>query len=329
MHDVISAVGLRLRCASLAVLLALAGCGARDDGRFTGYAEAELVYVAPGIGGTLETLAVARGQRVERGAALFALDTAAEAAARAAAEARLAAAAAQAANLRKGRRPPEVRAVEQQLAQARANLEASTAQLARSEKLVEQGFLSPLQLDTLRAAKERDAARVRELEAQLVVAREAARPDEIAAADAQRRAAEYEVEQSRWREDQKRRAAPVAGLVFDVLFRVGEWVPAGTPVAALLPDGALKLRFFVPQPRLARIRVGSRVEVGCDGCAPGLDAVVTFISPRAEFTPPVIYSNESRSKLVFMVEARPSEAARAALKPGQPIDVRLAAEPGT
>jgi HlyD family secretion protein len=316
----------RLRRAALAALLALAACGARDSGRFTGYAEADLVHVAPGIAGTLQSVAVARGQRVEQGAALFALDTDAEAAARAAAEARLAAAAAQAANLRKGRRPPEVRAVEQQLAQARANLEASTAQLARSEKLVEQGFLSPLQLDTLRSAQERDAARVRELEAQLIVARTAARPDEIAAAEAQRRAAAYDVEQSRWREEQKRRTAPVGALVFDVLFRVGEWVPAGAPVIALLPDGALKLRFFVPQPQLARIHVGGRVEVGCDGCPAGLDAVVTFVSPQAEFTPPVIYSNESRSKLVFLVEARPSEAARAALKPGQPIDVRLAPE---
>jgi HlyD family secretion protein len=315
-----------LQSAALVLALALAACGAREDGRFTGYAEADLVYVAPGIAGTLQSVAVARGQRVAKDAVLFALDTDAEAAARAAAEARLAAAAAQAANLRKGRRPPEVRAVEQQLAQARANLEASTAQLARSEKLVEQGFLSPLQLDTLRSAQERDLARVRELEAQLVVARQAARPDEIAAAEAQRRAAAFDVEQSRWREEQKRRTAPVAALVFDVLFRVGEWVPAGAPVIALLPDGALKLRFFVPQPQLARIHVGSRVEVSCDGCPPGLDAVVTFVSPQAEFTPPVIYSNESRSKLVFLVEARPAEAARAALKPGQPIDVRLAPE---
>lgn len=312
--------------AVLAALLALAACGARDDGRFTGYAEADLVYVAPGIAGTLQSLAVARGQRVAKDAVLFALDTDAEAAARAAAEARLAAAAAQAANLRKGRRPSEVRAAEQQLAQARANLEASTAQLARSEKLVEQGFLSPLQLDTLRAMQQRDAARVRELEAQLAVARQAARPDEIAAADAQRRAAAYDVEQARWRQEQKRRVAPGDALVFDVLFRVGEWVPAGAPVIALLPDGALKLRFFVPQPQLARIRVGSRVAVSCDGCPTGLDAVVSFVSPQAEFTPPVIYSNESRSKLVFLIEARPSEAARAALKPGQPIDVRLAAE---
>ncbi len=309
--------------AALVLALALAACGARDEGRFTGYAEADLVYVAPGGAGTLQALAVARGQRVAKGAVLFALDNDAEAAARAATEARLAAAAAQAANLRKGRRPPEVRAVEQQLAQARANLEASTAQLARSERLVEQGFLSSLQLDTLRSAQERDLARVRELEAQLVVARLAARPDEIAAAEAQRRAAAFDVEQSRWREEQKRRVAPADALVFDVLFRVGEWVPAGAPVIALLPDGALKLRFFVPQTQLARIRVGSRVEASCDGCPAGLDAVVTFVSPQAEFTPPVIYSNESRSKLVFLVEAQPSEAARAALKPGQPIDVRL------
>ena len=95
-------------------------------------------------------------------------------------------------------------------------------------------------------------------------------------------------------------------------------------MVALLPDGAVKLRFFVPPSALPRLAPGDTVQVGCDGCPDGLTARVSFVATQAEFTPPVIYSNESRSKLVFMVEARPQGEAVRALRPGQPIDVRLA-----
>jgi HlyD family secretion protein len=107
------------------------------------------------------------------------------------------------------------------------------------------------------------------------------------------------------------------------MYRVGEWVPAGAPVVALLPPGALKLRFFVPEPLLAQASIGRALAISCDGCASGLTAQVRYVSPQAEFTPPVIYSNGSRSKLVFMVEAAPSDTS--ALKPGQPVDVRFQA----
>jgi len=309
-----------LAATSLALSM-LAGCSNNDGSSLPGYIEAELVYVSSSIGGTLTSLAVARGQRVVAGAELFHLDTDAEALARAEAQARVEQAQAQSANLRKGRRPLELRALEQQLAQARAALSASTAQLERNEKLVQQGFLSASRLDDLRAARDRDDAQVREAQAQLANARDAARPDEIVAADAQARAAQQVVEQQRWREGQKTRRAPVAGVVFDVPLRIGEWVQPGNPVVVLLPDGAVKLRFFVPQALLASVRIGQQVSMSCDGCPAGLQASVDFVSPQAEFTPPLVYSHESRGKLVFMVEARPAPGT--ALKPGQPVDVKL------
>jgi HlyD family secretion protein len=116
-------------------------------------------------------------------------------------------------------------------------------------------------------------------------------------------------------------------VVQDVMYRPGEWVAQGSPVVALLPDGAIKVRFFVPQAALARIRVGDSVAVSCDGCSPGMAAHVAFVSDQAEYTPPVIYSNESRAKLVFMVEAKPDEKTAPQLKPGQPVDVRLSPGP--
>ena len=316
-------VGNGLVAALLGVAV-LAGCTRTDPNRFGGYAEAEFVYVGPAISGRVQAIDVQRGQRVERGAPLFRLEPDPESYERASAAARAEQAASQASNLRKGKRVDEIRAIEQQLEQARAALELSSAELARNTALVQQGFLSAGRVDELRSARDRDAARVREMQAQLAVAKTAARPDEIAAAEAAQRAAESDVSLAKWREQQSHGVAPVSAVVHDVTYRVGEWVPQGAPIVTLLPDGALKLRFFVPQEALSRIAPGDTVNVACDGCPSGMSAQVRFISTQAEFTPPVIYSNESRSKLVFMVEAQPQGDAATRLRPGQPIDVRLA-----
>lgn len=291
----------------------------------SGYAEAELVFVAPPTAGLLQTLAVQRGDRVGTGQLLYKLEADAQTLARDAAAARQERAEAQAQNLRKGKRPAELQAIDQQLAQARAAQAVSQAALQRQQQLVAQGFVSALRLDELVAARDRDAARVQELQAQRVLASEAARSDEIAAAAAEARAGSAELALAAWREGQMQRKAPAEALVYDVLYRVGEWVPAGAPVVSLLPPGALKLRFFVPEAMLAQAVVGREVTVSCDGCAAGLRARIRYVSPQAEFTPPVIYSNDSRSKLVFMAEAEP--AAAADLKPGQPVDVRFAKAP--
>jgi len=306
----------------LAVLAAVAGCtAAPDDTALSGYAEAELVYLASSSAGTLQTLKVQRGDTVKAGQPLYTLDAEAEALGRDAAQARSERARAQADNLRKGRRPLELQALDEQIAQAKAALAASTATRDRNQQLVSQGFLAPLRLDEFVAQRDRDAARLKELQAQRAQAAQASRSDEIAAAAAESRGTQADLALARWREGQKQRSAPIAAAVFDVMYRVGEWVPAGAPVVALLPPGALKLRFFVPEPQLGRVAVGAEVGVSCSGCPAGLTARVRHVSLQAEFTPPVIYSAGSRSKLVFMVEAWPASVS--ALKPGQPVDVHL------
>ena len=316
-----------IRVGALALGVAsLASCGERADNlTMSGYAEADLVYLAPPFAGRLLTLSVQRGDAVRKDQPLFALDTASEALASDAAVARLDRAGATLADLRKGKRPNELQAIEQQLAQAQAVLRSSESLLARNRQLVAQGFLAPVQLDELAAARDRDAARVRELQAQRASALEAARSDEIAAAEADARGSSADLAQARWRQAQQQRTAPTDAQVYDVMYRIGEWVPAGAPVLSLLPPGAVKLRFFVPQAALSQVAVGQGVPFSCDGCPAGWTARVSFISPQAEYTPPVIYSNRSRDKLVFMAEAVPEGAARERLKPGQPVDVRLAA----
>ncbi|MES2956657.1 MAG: HlyD family efflux transporter periplasmic adaptor subunit [Pseudomonadota bacterium] len=315
---------MRCRLPTVIALLLCACTGStKDDPAMSGYAEAELVYVAPAAAGTLRALAVQRGDSVKRGQRLYALDSDAELLEKQAAQARSEQAQAQEQDLRKGKRPAELQAIDQQLVQARATLAASTSTLQRNQLLVNQGFQSPLRLEELVAARDRDAAHVRELQAQRALATQAARSDEIAAAAAGSRSASSDVALTAWREAQKTREAPADALVFDVMYRVGEWVNAGAPVVALLPPGALKLRFFVPEAALPRAAVGAEVALACDGCGSGLRARIRWVSPQAEYTPPVIYSNASRSKLVFAVEATPLEGA-ASLKPGQPIDVRFA-----
>ncbi|RYG01882.1 MAG: HlyD family efflux transporter periplasmic adaptor subunit, partial [Caulobacteraceae bacterium] len=89
-------------------------------------------------------------------------------------------------------------------------------------------------------------------------------------------------------------------------------------VVALLPNDKIKLRFFVPERQINGYRPGAEVKFSCDGCQAGMTARVTYISPRPEFTPPVIYSRETRDRLVYLVEAKPSVL----LNPGQPVDVQ-------
>jgi HlyD family secretion protein len=302
--------------------LALAGCSDAPPSGYGGYVEGEYLRIGAPLAGTLARLDVRRGDTVAARASLFVLESEQERAARAEAEARVARAQAALANLEKGRRPAEVEAVRAQLAQAQAVAKASEADLERTRKLVADRFLPPQQLDSAIARRDSDRARVAELAAQVNVANLPARSDEIAAARAEVKAANDALAQAQWRLDQKAQAAPAAALVADTLYLPGEHVAAGAPVVSLLPPGNVKVRFFVPAAIVATVRPGVMAIVRCDGCDAPIDVRVDFVAPQAEFTPPVIYSRENRSKLVFLVEARPA-LPNAQLKPGLPVEVTL------
>jgi len=142
-------------------------------------------------------------------------------------------------------------------------------------------------------------------------------------AEAAVRNAEARLNSSQTRLARRRVASPVTGTVQQVYYRQGEVVAAGRPVVAILPPENIKVRFYIPEPKLAQIALGDQVRVSCDGCNADLTARVSFISRTAEYTPPVIYSLEERSKLVFLVEARPETPEK--LRVGQPVSVALAA----
>lgn len=318
--------GLHL-AAALAPLSALLGCNAPPDAGWSGYVEGEFVYVAAPLGGALVQLAVQRGQSVTRGSPLFALDAQPERDARDETAARLAVARAQAEDATKGRRADEIAVVRAQLAQARAAAGQADAALERQEQLVAQGFVSALQLDDLRAAAAQARERVAELQASLRVAALPARSDQLAAAQAGAVAAKAALAQSNWRERQKLQTAPTDALVFDSYFVVGEWVNAGQPVVALLPPGNTRARFFVPEAQVGRLALGQPVLIHCDGCGAPIAARIDRIAVQPEYTPPVIYSNAQRARLVFLVEARPDPKDGLRLKPGQPVDVHRTSAP--
>jgi HlyD family secretion protein len=314
-----SSSALALRIGALALI---AACTNGKPSAYQGYVEGEFVHVASGVGGRLEHLMVERGQAVEAGTPLFALESEQEAAAVRQAGESLNASRAQLADLGTGKRSAEIQVVESQLAQADASEKQSAAQLTRDTAQLDAGGISRAQLEASRARHDVDAARVRELSGQLEVARMAARPDQIRAQSSQVAAANATLDQTQRRLDEKHVAATKAGLVVDTLFREGEWVPAGMPVVRMLPPMNVKVRFFVPQPSLSLFPVGRAISIQCDGCDKPIAAKVTYVSTEAEYTPPVIYSNETRAKLVFMIEGRPGAEGAASLRPGQPVEVR-------
>jgi HlyD family secretion protein len=164
---------------------------------------------------------------------------------------------------------------------------------------------------------------VAQITADLQTGRLGARTDQIAAAEANVRALEAALARAEWDLAQKRQNAPQAGLVVDTLYRPGEWVAAGRPVIALLPPQNIKVRAFVPQTEIGGIKVGQGVRVFVDGVAGPLPGKVSYLSPRAEYTPPVIYSRECRANLVFMIEAVFHPKVAVKLHPGQPVEVQF------
>ena len=247
-----------------------AGCDGAPDGVWQGYAEGEYVRVGPIDGGTIDEIAVARGDRVEKGTLLFRLDLTAETAA------------------------SEQTAA--QLAEAKTGLDDAQRELKRMETLHAGGNVAQAILDTARAQLDRAGSRM------------------LAAAAAH--------DQAKWRLARRKGHAPTAAIVQDIMFRPGEFAAASQPVVSLLPPENIKVRFFVPEADLGRVRIGNPVILSCSGCPEKFDGTIRFVSTETEFTPPVIYSDRAKEKLVYMVEAVP-DVTPEALHPGQPVTVSL------
>ena len=282
---------------------------------FTGYVISDNIYMTSPVAGTLTSVSVERGQRVAAGDALFSVDPTVRAAQTDQARASITANEAQ------------VRLQQAGLARARADLATAQAEVDRAA--VDLNRLAAAQREKPGSVAQIDIDRARTSYDGASRRREAART-ELGSASASIDAARAQVQQSRAgltsAERQLNDLAPVApapGRIENVMFRTGESLSPNLPVISIVPDGQVKVRFYVSQSLVSSYRPGQRVAVGCDGCPKGMTATVEFVASEPEYTPPVIYSLDARQKLVFLVEARPANPG--ALVPGQPIDVTLAA----
>ncbi len=295
--------------AALVVWLLLGRGGQRHY--LSGYIEGEDLYLSAPVSGTVQSVNAVEGSRIRAGNPLFQIEPATLGA-----QSEQARAATSAART--------------QIASAQATADQADAEVRAAQATADRAHKDLARLLSVRrddppavAGKEIDAARaaLREAEARVAASRETAdaRRAQVIATRAQAVQAEGGEREAQVRINQLAPAAPADGRIDQVFFQQGEWVSANQPVVALLPDAKVKLRFYVPQAEVARYRTGRTVRFSCDGCASGLTAQISYVSPRPEFTPPVIFSRETRDHLVFLVEARPPLPAQ--LMPGLPIDV--------
>jgi HlyD family secretion protein len=318
-------LSFQMLCVSsaLAMVCVLSGCSRPATNKTQGYVEGEFVYVACPSSGAVQNLYVQRGQSVKAGDPLFALEDAFQTAACDEAGRQLAQAKADLEDAKKGKRPTEMQSMQAQLAQAQASLSFSETELARQEKLAAAHAGMAQDLDRARSNRDQDSHRVAQLEADLETAQLGLRSDQVVAAEQEVAAKAAALAQAQWNLSQRKQSAPQDGLIFDTLYRQGEWVTAEHPIISLLPPQNVKLRAFVSEMQVGSIKLGQSVQVTVDGVAEPLVGKVSFISPQAEYTPPVIYSQESRSKLVYMIEAVFDPATAMQLHPGQPVDVQF------
>jgi len=311
---------MSLLCTIPLIASLLAACG--TEPLAVGYVEGEFVQLAPLEVAQVRSVAVQRGDRVEPGRPLALTEDTDAQIAVTQAEAALAQAKAQLADLQVGRRPEEIAVLEAAVRSAKAQADEAHRTLARTQDLTKRGVMTQAQLDDATTALEVADAAIGQATANLAVGRLPARQEAIVAAENAVKGSQSALDTARWRLSKRTLEAPAPGRVTDVIRNPGDLAGPSAPVITMLPDGAVKLKVYIPQEKFSSVKVGSLLSVHCDGCESGLKARVSYLSPDPEFTPPVIYSLETRQKLVYLIEAHPVEP-NSPLQPGQIVDVTL------
>jgi HlyD family secretion protein len=301
------------------VALVIPGFGAPAQPIYTGYVEADYVYLAPATTGIIATIPVKEAQAVHKGEVMFTLNSAQQLALLRAAQAQVAAAKADAENLSTGGRTEELDVARASLKKAEADLALAQTNADRTAKLNAQGFAPQSRLDQDNSTLASAAAQVNQLKAQLAVTELPARNAQQAAAEASLAAAQAQAEKAAADLADRTVAAPADGRIERVYYSEGETAAQGTPVVSLLPAEALKVKFYINEANRTAFKLGDVVGVSCDGCPPGLKATLSFLASDPQTTPPIIYSRDERSRLVFLAEAKLH--APGSVLPGQPVTV--------
>ena len=277
-------LNLRIYCLILIpFFLFLNGCSSSSEREVQGYIEGRYTYMATSVPGVLRELLVVRGTRVKQGQILFVLEEQPESDAYNAAIANL-----------------------KQSIDARdaiiANLAYAKITYQRYKVLVPQNAIQQSQLDSAKATYDATIA-------------------QLAQAGATIAANVASLAQAKWTKDQKIISAPVDAIVFDTYYRLGEYTIANQAILSLLAPADIKAIFYIPETDLGAIHLGEKISVRCDGCHQSYPGHISFISPSAEYTPPVIYSNETNAKLIYRIEAEFAPQDAYFLHPGQPVYV--------
>lgn len=308
--------------AGVAIGLALFG-GADDEGLVLyGNVDVREVDMAFRVPGRIDAIAVDEGEKVEPGEILAMLDASSIEARTAEGEAAVAQARAQLAKLRSGNRPQDIAQAQARVAAAEAAARNTQADYERRQALVEPGAISRDQWAQTVADRDRAAAQLAEARQALSLVDAGARREDIAAAEAQLRAAEAGHRGARTDLQDTRLVAKSAGTVVTRAREPGAIVQPGETVLTLSLDRPLRVRAYIGEPDLSRISPGMKVIVTADGNPKSYAGTIGYISPRAEFTPKSVETEDLRTDLVYrlrIIVQNPDDA----LRQGQPVTVRV------
>lgn len=306
----------------ISLMVGLVSCN-KSSSTYQGYVEGKYAYLSSPVGGALQILAVHQGDTVKQGQLIFVLDQQPEFSSVQEAMANVNAAAYDLADLKLGERPSELASIEAQIAQAKANMEFSEQTLKRYQVLYNKHLLDKQTLDQYISENKANEAAVETLAQNLKTAKLSARSNEIRSAASKVDAAAADLQSARWNLAQKTVYAPSNGIIHDTFFRIGEEIASYQAVVSLLIPKESYVVFYLSETALGKVKLNEKVNISMDGVNKTYPAMISFVSDAAEFTPPVIYSRETRSKLVYRIEAKFVGSDALPIKPGQPVDVTL------
>lgn len=321
---------------------AAVGCGRGDSAgplRASGYVEATEVRISPEVGGRVTRLAVAEGDRIAAGALIAQLDTGDLDLTMRRAAAERDQAVAQLRLLEAGSRREDVRQAQAQAESAQADvmaaeteLDAANADLQRFDALLKANAGSVKQRDDAAARRDVAAARVNAARQRTRAAgegvrrlRAGARPEEIAAARARVAAFDAQIASLQKNIADAVLKAPVGGIVTSTLVDEGELVAPRTAVVVITDLDHAWGNVYVDEPVVPRLRLGQKVPLVTDA-GQRLEGTITFISPKAEFTPRNVQTADERSKLVYRIKVT-ADNREGVLKAGMPVEAEIPRQP--
>lgn len=301
------------------ILFSISACS-QPQNQTQGYVEGQYRYLSSQVSGTLQHLAVTRGETVKKGQLLYQLNADPQSYQLKQAQAQAAQAQSQMHDLLKGARTPEVEALIAKQEAAQANLTYAQKDLMRQQHLRSQGYTSIAALNLAEQNYRSALADYHGAKANIVNAHLPARTDQILAATAAVQAAQDNVQALQWQINQKQHLAPYSGVVDDTYYYAGENIPADEPIVSMIrPEDTFAI-FYVSAKVRSHLHIGEKITVQSNESTKKVTATIDYMSTQAMYTPPLIYSEKNIQDLVFAVHAQLSTK-QFVFWPGQPVVV--------